>query len=79
MQKATRTTISSEEWAAIRDFETDDPSVPTDKYEAKYLEDVEKPYVEDDLILLKKTSSLGGERIYHLPRDVVEELAGRLD
>lgn len=75
MQKEKHSSQKSDDWITVRDFTTDKHGSPLPKYEVKYVEDVDKAYVEDELVLLRETSSIGGEsRISHLPREVFEEV-----
>lgn len=75
MTSTTQTSIDSEEWFMIRDFVDRDGEFVLPRYEVKYVADVGKEMLDDELVLLKETSSLGGERIYHVPRNVIESIA----
>jgi hypothetical protein len=79
MQKAPKKKLGSGEWVTIRDFTDDDDGYTFPKYEAKFVGDVDRQYVEDEIVLLKKTSPMSeAEHMYHLPLDVFEGIAGRL-
>jgi hypothetical protein len=72
-------TLDDREWMTIRDFESGDTGCPFPKFEAKYVEQVDQQYVEDDLVLIKETNAAtGGERLHHIPRDVFERVIDRL-
>jgi len=75
MSKVDRRSINDENWTTIRDFDTDEEGNTLPRYEAKFVEGVEKRYVESEIVLVKETSSLGGERLYHVPKEVIEDVS----
>jgi hypothetical protein len=75
MQKLGRTSLDGEEWNTIRDFSEKGDGTPLPKYEAKFVRDVEKEFIDDDLVLVKETKPFGSERTYHVPREVVADIA----
>lgn len=75
MTSAVQTSINDEDWFLIRDFVDDGEKFTLPKYEAKYVADVGKGTLDDDLVLVRETSSFGNERIHHVPRDVIESIA----
>jgi hypothetical protein len=36
---------------------------------------MEKSYIESEIVLVKETSSFGSERMYHVPREVIEDVS----
>ncbi|GAA0197298.1 hypothetical protein [Haladaptatus pallidirubidus] len=42
------------------------------KYEAKFVEDGEMEYIDKEIVLVKKTNSFGGEKMYFVPKEVIE-------
>ena len=78
MSKAARTSIDSDEWSTIRDHEESGDGYVLPKYEAKFVEDLSKEALDDEIVLVRETSSSGGERLYHVPRAVIEDVSGRL-
>jgi len=75
MSKADRSSINDEDWTTVRNFETDDEGNTLPRYEAKFVEGMEKSYIESEIVLVKETSSLGGERMYHVPKEVIEDVS----
>jgi len=71
MSKAEHSSINSEDWLTIRDFDTDDEGNALPRYEAKYVDGIEKEYIDDELVLVKETRPVGSERMYHVPREVI--------
>jgi hypothetical protein len=79
MQKTSDKESESGEWITIRGFTDDSDDCPFPKYEAKFVDDVDRQYVENEIVLLKKTSPVNGaEHMYHLPLEVFERIASRL-
>lgn len=79
MQKSIQSSLNSEKWVTIRDFVDDETGYTLPKYEAKYVADVDKQFLEDDLVLVKRTEAItGGEHLYHFPRSVFEGVVDRL-
>lgn len=72
MGKAAQSSISSDKWETIRDFSEKEDGYTWPKYEAKFIEDVGKQYIEDEIVLLKETNSFGGEQMYYIPREALE-------
>jgi hypothetical protein len=75
MSRADRKSINDEEWMTIRDFDTDAEGNTLPRYEAKFVEEMDKSYIENEIVLVKETSSFGSERMYHVPRAVVEDVS----
>lgn len=79
MEHRRRSFLNDEQWTTIRDFATDDAGNPLPKYEAKLVEDVDKPYLDPDVVLVKRTDPFfEGELTYPLPRVVVEGITDDL-
>jgi hypothetical protein len=79
MQKTSQIALGAGEWVTVRDFVDDGDGFTLPKYEAKLIEDVDRPYVEDDVVLLKKTSPINGtEHLSHLPKAAFEGVTERL-
>lgn len=79
MQKEAQMQLNSDEWVTIRDFTEGESDYTLPKYEAKFVTDVDKDYVENEVVLVKLTSSIdGSERLYNLPREVFEGVADNL-
>lgn len=72
------TSLSNDDWTTIRDFRESESGYTLPKYEAKFVDDVSKKHLEDELVLVKETNPLGGERMYHIPREVLSGLQDRL-
>jgi hypothetical protein len=72
--------LDEEKWTLVRDFEENEAGHALPRYEAKAVTGVSKRFVEDDVVLLRETSSIGPDhgRTFLLPREVVEETARRL-
>jgi hypothetical protein len=75
MSKADQRSIDDEDWMTIRDFDTDEEGNALPRYEAKFVEGLEKSYIESEIVLVKETSSFGSERMYHVPREVIEDVS----
>lgn len=75
MAKASQTSVNSDEWMTVRDFTEDESGYTLPKYEAKFVEDVRKEYVEDEIVLVKETSSFGSERTYYVPKEAIEVIS----
>ena len=79
MQKSLRTLLDDDEWTTVRDFSEHETGYDLPKYEAMFVEDVDQQFLEDELVLVKRTSAIdGGERLYHFPREVFEGVVDRL-
>jgi hypothetical protein len=78
MSKTVRTTLGEDEWTTVR-ARGDGPDDGHPRYEAKYVAEVDRASLEDDLVLVKETDPvLGGERRYQIPREVFEAVVDRL-
>jgi hypothetical protein len=78
-QKQTQSRLSSDDWVTVREFARAGTDEIDHEYQAKYVAEVGKKHVEDEIVLVKEVSSVGeGERIYHLPKEVFEEVVDRL-
>lgn len=79
MQKGSQKSLVAGEWITIREFIDDGSGYTLPRYEAKLLEDVDKEYLEDELVLVKETHSRSQHgRVYQLPIDVFEDIGTRL-
>jgi hypothetical protein len=79
MAKVEQKQINSEDWTTIRDFTEGDDGLALSRYEAKYVANVGKDYVENDLVIIKETDERSGcEQMYHLPREAIETVADQL-
>ncbi len=70
--------LNDDEWTVIRDPQGDEPRGDQSRYEAKAVTDISKRNIDDDIVLIKRISSMGGERTYLLPQEVIRETANRL-
>lgn len=70
--------LNEEEWTLVQDFNKDKHGVCRSKFEAKAVTDVSKQYIDDEIVIVKKTAPMGGERTYILPQRVIKETARRL-
>ncbi|WP_276255977.1 hypothetical protein [Halomontanus rarus] len=72
-------TLQADEWTVIRDFVEDDCGNVQPKYEAKFVESVSKEFIDDNIVLVKETLPFSTDgRMYHLPKDVLTQLADRV-
>jgi hypothetical protein len=79
MRKTRQTNAKQGDWKVVRDFEDDGSGFRRSRYEVKLVTDVEKEFVESDLVMVKETDSFAGHtRVYHLPKEVVENAAATL-
>lgn len=78
MQRSAQTLLNSDEWTTIRDFENEKSANSVSKYEAKFIANVEKQYIENEIVLVKETHSMGGEQLYHIPKTVFEGIVDQL-
>lgn len=79
MQESVQAQRTSDEWITVRDFTDNGTGYSLPKYEVRYVPDVDKEYISDELVLVKKTDSTSGrERIYQFPKEVFEGVADRL-
>ncbi|MEF8814952.1 MAG: hypothetical protein V5A55_14235 [Halovenus sp.] len=79
MPKVEQKQLNSEDWITVRDFDEDDEGLALSRYEAKYVANVGKDYVENDLVVIKETDKRSGcEQMYHLPREAIQTVADRL-
>lgn len=70
--------LNDDEWTVIRDPQEAESGGDLSRYEAKGVTDVSKPYIDDNIVLIKEISSMGGERTYLLPQEVIQETARRI-
>lgn len=79
MQKESIQSLNPDEWVTIREFMDDSSGYTLPRYEAKLLEDVDKEYLESELVLVRETHSRSQHgRTYQLPVDVFEDIGTRL-
>ena len=79
MAVSNQTTATSDDWVEIRDFTKDDSGFEHSKYEVKVLENVEKEYIEDDIVILKETDPRSGhEKLYQFPTEAIERIVDQL-
>jgi hypothetical protein len=78
MEESDTDCLRSDDWTVVRDFEEGEAGHRFPRYEAKYVEDVEQTFVENDVVLLKETFPSEKERIYHLPKSAFQGAADRL-
>ena len=75
MQKERQKGISSEDWTTVREFSRNESGDPLPKYEAKLVEDVDKRFLEDEIVLIRETNDRWeSERTYQLPKQVFENV-----
>lgn len=78
MENISKSQLTDDEWVTIREFIERTDGGPLPRYEAKCVEDVNKAYLDDELVLLKEIRPGGYERTYHVPIEVVSDIAERL-
>jgi hypothetical protein len=79
MQKEPIQSLNSDEWVTIREFIDGNSGHTLPRYEAKLLEDVDKEYLESELVLVRETHSRSQHsRMYQFPVDVFEDIGTRL-
>jgi hypothetical protein len=78
VSKSERSSIGEETWSTIRDFHTDDEGNELPRYEAKFIDSIEKEYIDDEIVLVKETRPAGSERLYHVPREVITGVSDRI-
>lgn len=72
--------INEAEWVTIRDFKENEHGNTLPKYEAKFAAASDKEFVDDEVVFLKETSFYGNgdARMYHVPREVFEDISTHL-
>ncbi|MFC6725043.1 hypothetical protein ACFQE1_11805 [Halobium palmae] len=76
---AESSTLRDDEWTVVREFVEGEEGYTQSRYEAKFVEDVSKRFVEDDVVLVKETSGIDGrDRMYHFPEDVFRRVVDGL-
>ncbi|WP_323171271.1 hypothetical protein [Natrialba sp. PRR66] len=78
MQRSAQKSLNSDEWTTISDFGNEESANSVSKYEAKFIANVEKQYIENEIVLVKETRSMGGEQLYHIPKTVFEGIVDQL-
>lgn len=79
MSTKLQTGLTDDKWITVRDFHDGGNGFTLPKYEAKYVTDVDRAYIENEIVLLRVTHSLSDDqRVYHLPKAVFEEVGARL-
>lgn len=79
MSKSEPHLLQEDEWTLVRDFTEDTHGYTHPKYEAKFVTDIPKHGLEDELVIIKETTAIGDcERLYQFPKTVIEDITGRL-
>lgn len=78
VENVSESQLTDDEWVTIREFSDCADGGPLPRYEAKCVGDVDKAYLDDELVLLKEIRPGGYERTYHVPTEVVSDIAERL-
>jgi hypothetical protein len=79
MQKTAGRKLNEDDWVTVRDFTDDGVGFASAKFEAKYVEDIEKRHVDGDVVLVRETRPGSEfEKMHFFPKEAVEGLCDRL-
>jgi len=70
--------LSGDEWLTVRDFSEGKNGSPLPKYEAKLAQNIDKEFLDSELVLVRVTRQVGGEEMYHIPKDTFLDIGKRI-